>query len=126
VDELVGDPHPHLARVRSVAPAIRVAALGGRLVTNRAVAIEVLRDADLFTVDDPRCSTVRVIGPRAVTTRFDGRDRGPVADLIRVVRGSWRQCRGSRRATSRRLPVRWRWPRSVWRSADGPGSPPAR
>ena len=39
------------------------AALGGHLVTGRAAAVEVLRDPDTFTVDDPRFSTARVVGP---------------------------------------------------------------
>ncbi len=37
--------------------------LGGHLVTGRAAAVEVLRDHDTFTVDDPRFSTARVVGP---------------------------------------------------------------
>ena len=40
-----------------------VPALGGWLVTSHAAAMAVMRDARAFTVDDPRFSTARVIGP---------------------------------------------------------------
>jgi cytochrome P450 len=40
-----------------------VPALGGWLVTSRALCLTVMRDADAFTVDDPRFSTGRVVGP---------------------------------------------------------------
>jgi cytochrome P450 len=63
VDALSGDSHPHLARVRAASPVAEVPAIGGFLVTGRAAAIEVLRDPETFTVDDPRFSTARVVGP---------------------------------------------------------------
>ena len=63
LEELAGDPHPHLARLRAVAPVAFVPALGGYLVTGRAAALDVLRDPAAFTVDDPRFSTGRVVGP---------------------------------------------------------------
>jgi cytochrome P450 len=62
-DDLAGEPHPHLARLRAASPVASVPAVGGYLVTGRAAAVEVLRDPDTFTVDDPRFSTARVVGP---------------------------------------------------------------
>ena len=63
IDDLSGDPHPHLARLRARAPVAWVPALGAFLVTGWAAAIRVLRDPTAFTVDDPRFSTARVVGP---------------------------------------------------------------
>ena len=40
-----------------------VPALGGWLVTSYAAAVAVMRDPRAFTVDDPRFSTARVVGP---------------------------------------------------------------
>jgi cytochrome P450 len=62
VEQLEGDPHPPLARLRSSAPVAWVPALGGWLVTGRDLALEVMRSPDRFTVDDPRFSTGRVTG----------------------------------------------------------------
>ncbi|MCF3964664.1 cytochrome P450 [Streptomyces fuscigenes] len=61
--ELAADPHPHLARLRAEGPVVWVEALGGWLVTGRELAVRVMRDAATFTVDDPRFTTARVIGP---------------------------------------------------------------
>ncbi|MET7282477.1 cytochrome P450 [Kribbella sp. NPDC005582] len=58
--ELDRDPHPALAAIR---PIGWVDALGGWVVTGRALAITVLRDPGTFTVDDPRFSTAQVVGP---------------------------------------------------------------
>ncbi|MET8824519.1 cytochrome P450 [Streptomyces sp. NPDC004610] len=76
---LADDPHPLLARLRAAEPVSWVAALGGWLVTRRDLAVAVMRDADTFTVDDPRFSTARVVGPSMLS--LDGerhaRHRGP-------------------------------------------------
>ncbi|MFJ2958315.1 cytochrome P450 [Streptomyces sp. NPDC087270] len=61
--ELAEDPHPHLAELRERAPVVWLPALGGWMVTGRALAVEVMRDAAAFTVDDPRFTTARVVGP---------------------------------------------------------------
>ena len=61
--ELEADPHPALARLRAAAPVSWVPALGAWLVTGYDLAVEVLRDARTFTVDDPRFSTAKVVGP---------------------------------------------------------------
>lgn len=74
VDDLRGDPHPHLARLRAAAPVAWVDALGGWLVTSRQAAVEVLHDPVTFTVDDERFSTARVVGPSMLST--DGAEHG--------------------------------------------------
>lgn len=68
IDDLSGDPHPHLAALRAASPVAWVEALGAWLVTSRDVAVDVLRDAATFTVDDPRFSTARVVGPSMLST----------------------------------------------------------
>jgi cytochrome P450 len=82
IEDLAGDPHPHLARVR---PLAWVPAIGGFLVTGRAAALEVLRDAGTFTVDDPRFSTAQVVGPSMLS--LDGpeheRHRSAFAGVVR-------------------------------------------
>lgn len=57
------DPHPVLARLRADTPACWIPALGAWLVTGYDLAVAVLRDARTFTVDDPRFSTAKVVGP---------------------------------------------------------------
>jgi cytochrome P450 len=61
--ELEADPHPALARMRAAGPAAWVPALGAWMVTGYHSAVSVLRDARAFTVDDPRFSTAKVVGP---------------------------------------------------------------
>jgi cytochrome P450 len=61
--ELRTDPHPVLARLRAAAPVGWVPVLGSWVVTGYDLAVEVMRDARAFTVDDPRFSTARVVGP---------------------------------------------------------------
>jgi len=60
LDELETDPHPALAALR---PIGWVEALGSWVVASRALALEVLRNPETFTVDDPRFSTAQVVGP---------------------------------------------------------------
>jgi cytochrome P450 len=59
VAELEQDPHPYLARIRPVGWSD---ALSGWVVASRALAMEVMRDPETFTVDDPRFSTAQVVG----------------------------------------------------------------
>ncbi len=61
--ELADDPHAALARLRATEPVSWIPELGHWLVTSRDIALHVLRDARTFTVDDPRFSTARVVGP---------------------------------------------------------------
>ena len=85
IAELERDPHPVLARLRASEPVSWLPALGGWLVTRRDLAIAVMRDAETFTVDDPRFSTARVVGPSMLS--LDGvqhtRHRTPFADAFR-------------------------------------------
>jgi cytochrome P450 len=78
--------HAVLARMRERAPVSWVPALGGWLVLRRDVALEVMNDARAFTVDDPRFSTGRVVGPSMLT--LDGaehqRHRAPFARPFRL------------------------------------------
>ena len=55
--------HPVLRRLRASEPVSWLPVLGGWLVTRRDLVLRVLRDSRTFTVDDPRFSTARVIGP---------------------------------------------------------------
>ncbi|EPD62161.1 MULTISPECIES: cytochrome P450 [Streptomyces] len=61
--ELTVNPHPRLALLREHEPVSWLPELGGWLVTRRDLALDVMRDARTFTVDDPRFSTAQVVGP---------------------------------------------------------------
>jgi cytochrome P450 len=63
IAELDGNPHPLLRRLREHEPVSWLPALGGWLVTRHDLASRVMRDSETFTVDDPRFSTARVVGP---------------------------------------------------------------
>jgi cytochrome P450 len=83
--DLDGDLHPTLRRLRTREPVSWLPALGAWLVTRRDLALRVLRDSSVFTVDDPRFSTARVVGPSMLS--LDGaehkRHRDPFADAFR-------------------------------------------
>lgn len=88
IAELESDPHPLLARLRASEPVSWLPVLGregGWLVTRRDLAVAAMRDAETFTVDDPRFSTARVVGPSMLS--LDGpahtRHRTPYADRFR-------------------------------------------
>ena len=84
--DLEADPHPVLARLRMHEPVSWLPALGGWLVTSRPLALEVMRDAETFTVDDARFSTGQVVGKSMLT--LDGsehaRHRVPFAQRFRL------------------------------------------
>ena len=86
LEQLHDDPYPHLARLREAEPISWVPALDGWLVTRRDLCIEVMRDADTFTVDDPRFSTARVVGPSMLSLDGDEhrRHRDPFAAAFRL------------------------------------------
>lgn len=63
VEQLTTDPYPLLARLRATEPVSWRPELNGWLVTRHDLALRVMRDAATFTVDDPRFSTARVVGP---------------------------------------------------------------
>jgi cytochrome P450 len=71
LSELEHDPHAGLARLRRESPVAWVPVLDGWLVTGYAEAVAVMRDSRTFTVDDPRFSTARVVGPSMLS--LDGR-----------------------------------------------------
>jgi cytochrome P450 len=85
IAQLTQDPHPVLAGLRAAEPVSWVPVLGGWLVTRRDLAEQVLRDARGFTVDDPRFTTARVVGPSMLS--LDGpehrRHRDPFAHALR-------------------------------------------
>jgi cytochrome P450 len=91
IDELDRDPHPALARLRERERVSWLPALDGWLVTGYAEAVQAMRTDDLFTVDDERFSTARVVGPSMLS--LDGErhtaHRGPFAGPFRpgAVRG---------------------------------------
>ena len=90
VAELAGDPHPLLRRLREHEPVSWLPALGGWLVTRYDLAARVMRDSETFTVDDPRFSTARVVGPSMLS--LDGaahrRHRDPFTQAFRGAEAS--------------------------------------
>jgi cytochrome P450 len=87
VEALAGpDAHVVLARLREREPVSWSPALGGWLVLRRDLAMQVMVDADTFTVDDPRFSTGRVVGPSMLTLDGDEhqRHRAPFARAFRL------------------------------------------
>ena len=85
LEQLDQDPHPALAALREREPVSWLPALGGWLVTRYDLAVHVMRDAETFTVDDPRFSTAQVVGPSMLS--LDGeahaRHRAPFAAPFR-------------------------------------------
>src|ERR1035437_1871876 len=72
---LEADPHPVLARLRAAAPVSWVPVFGGWLDSGCDEAGLVVRDASRFTVDDPRYSTAKVVGPSMLS--LDGARHAP-------------------------------------------------
>ena len=62
VEQLTEDPYAALARLRDAEPVSWVPATNAWFVTRRDLAIEAMRDADRFTVDDDRFTTARILG----------------------------------------------------------------
>ncbi|MER5448342.1 cytochrome P450 [Streptomyces sp. NPDC002764] len=83
--ELARDPHPRLALLRAHEPVSWLPELNGWLVTRRDLALDVMREAAAFTVDDPRFTTAQVVGPSMLS--LDGaehtRHRDPFAAPFR-------------------------------------------
>jgi len=86
IDELADDPHPVLRRLRESEPVSWLPAVGGWLVSRADLAEQVMRDWRAFTVDDPRFTTARVVGPSMLS--LDGpahkRHRDPLAAALRA------------------------------------------
>ena len=69
LDDLAGpDTHEYLAELRDVSPVAWVESITGWLVTSRAEALAILRNADAFTVQDERFSTGQVVGESMLST----------------------------------------------------------
>jgi cytochrome P450 len=79
------EPYDALARLREHEPVSWVPVLAGWVVTRRDLCIDVMRDAQRFTVDDPRFSTARVVGPSMLSLDGDEhrRHRDPFAAAFR-------------------------------------------
>lgn len=86
VPQLEGEPYALLARLRADEPVSWLPALDGWLVTAHDLALQVVRDAESFTVDDSRFSTAQVVGPSMLS--LDGpehaRHRDPFARPFRL------------------------------------------
>lgn len=75
LEQLEDDPHRLLAQLRLREPVSWIDALDGWLITRYDLAMEVLRDARRFTVDDPRFSTSVVVGPSMLSLDGERHDR---------------------------------------------------
>ena len=86
LSELDQDPHPVLARLRATEPVSWLPSLEGWLVTRHDLVLSAMRDAQAFTVDDPRFSTAQVVGPSMLS--LDGvehdRHRAPFVGPFRA------------------------------------------
>jgi cytochrome P450 len=80
------NPHQALARLREREPVTWVPALEAWLVTRRDLVLEVMRDEETYTVDDPRFSTAQVVGPSMLSLDGEehGRHREPFARPFRL------------------------------------------
>jgi cytochrome P450 len=80
------DAHVLLARLREREPVSWLTAIDGWLVTRRDLALQVMNDTKTFTVDDPRFSTGRVVGPSMLSLDGDEhrRHRAPFARPFRL------------------------------------------
>ncbi len=87
VDLATLDLHHHevLAALRGRGPIAWLDSIGGWVVLSRDMAMAVMRDADTFTVDDPRFTTAMVVGRSMLS--LDGnehrRHRDPFAAAFR-------------------------------------------
>jgi cytochrome P450 len=86
IEQLDSDPHTVHHRLRPTEPVSWLPSLDGWLVTSHALAAAAMRDAEAFTVDDPRFTTARVIGASMLS--LDGADhdrhRGPFTGPFRA------------------------------------------
>ena len=85
--------------------------LGAWVVTSRALAVQVMRDAVTFTVDDPRFSTAQVLGPSMLS--LDGGNT-PATAIRSPTRSGCRRC-GARSPT----------PSRTWPAGSSPTCQPA-
>lgn len=85
ISELESDPHRVHDLLRGPEPVSWLPALGGWLVSSYGLCVEVMRDPETFTVDDPRFTTGQVVGPSMLTleTEDHARHRQPFAEAFR-------------------------------------------
>ncbi len=72
--ELESAPYDAFDRLRAAEPVTWLPAYGGWFITRRDLALESMRDAATFTVDDPRFTTAAVLGPSMLS--LDGSKHG--------------------------------------------------
>ncbi len=86
IQELSGNVHPTLARLRASEPVSWLPSLGGWLVTDHAMVSSILRNPSTFTVDDPRFTTAMVVGPSMLSLEDEEHDRhrSPFAEAFRI------------------------------------------
>ncbi|HLI59091.1 MAG TPA: cytochrome P450 [Solirubrobacteraceae bacterium] len=86
LEELDADPHAVHHRLRPSEPVSWLPCLDGWLVTSHALASAAMRDPATFTVDDPRFTTARVIGPSMLSLDGAAHDqhRAPFAGPFRA------------------------------------------
>jgi hypothetical protein len=86
LEQLERDPHPVLAGLREREPVSWLPSLDGWLVTRHDLVLAAMLDHQAFTVDDPRFSTARVIGPSMLSRDGDehARHRTPFVAPFRA------------------------------------------
>lgn len=95
INDLEGDLHPLLHRLRAIEPVSWLPSINGWLITRRADAIAIMRNSKSYTVDHPGFSTAQVVGPSMLS--LDGeqhqRHRAPFEQPFRLegVQCSFRQ-----------------------------------
>jgi cytochrome P450 len=75
LEQLSDDPHPVLAQLREHEPVSWLPVIDGWLLNSHELAVRVMRDPAIFTVDDPRFSTAQVIGPSMLSLDGPEHDR---------------------------------------------------
>jgi cytochrome P450 len=102
IDQLDRDPHAVHARLRPTEPVSWLPCLDGWLITRHDLALEAMRDAATYTVDDPRFSTAQVIGPSMLSLDGDEHTahRAPFVSPFRAaaVAGRFEQATAERAA----------------------------
>ncbi len=71
VDQLESAPYEVLARLQAVEPVSWIPAVHAWFITGRDQTIEAMRDAERFTVDDPRFTTAAVLGQSMLSLEGD-------------------------------------------------------
>jgi cytochrome P450 len=75
LEELDRDPHAVHHRLRASEPVSWLPCLEGWLVSSHPLVSAAMRDAEAFTVQDPRFTTARVIGPSMLSLDGDAHER---------------------------------------------------